>query len=327
MSRDNAELRRILSGLLLSEAPITAVTPMTTGFSNDTYLIEGPDLILRLPPAAGAMLDGHDVIGQARIYAALATTPGAPQVPRIVHVEEATDLLGAPFFIMGRVPGESVNDIEMQDWFTGASDTVRNQMCCDWVSAFANLARLSPLAVLGAPVSPEDDLRMWQRFADAAQCPQLVDMIERLLKVTAPISGKPAIIQGDPKLSNLMWQNERITAMLDFEMALNGEPLADLGYMLFFFAGDHHAASRAQKLSGMLTRHEVIEQWEMSSGRSASGVVWHEIAQVGKLGAIIAQGVNMANPGRSNDPRLEVFKQNIGYYLGAMAAMLDGAGY
>ena len=75
MSRDNAELRRILSGLLLSEAPITAVTPMTTGFSNDTYLIEGPDLILRLPPAAGAMLDGHDVIGQARIYAALATTP------------------------------------------------------------------------------------------------------------------------------------------------------------------------------------------------------------------------------------------------------------
>lgn len=327
MPRDNAELKNILSALLAVEAPITAVTPMTTGFSNDTYLIEGPDLILRLPPAAGAMLDGHDVIGQARIYAALSTTPGAPQVPRIVHVEEATDLLGAPFFIMGRVPGESVNDIEMQDWFTGASDTVRNQMCRDWVSAFANLARLSPLAVLGAPVSPEDDLRMWQRFADAAQCPQLVDMIERLLKVTAPISGKPAVIQGDPKLSNLMWQSERITAMLDFEMALNGEPLADLGYMLFFFAGDHHAASRAQKLSGMLTRHEVIEQWEMSSGRSASGVVWHEIAQVGKLGAIIAQGVNMANTGRSNDPRLEVFKQNIGYYLGAMAAMLDGAGY
>jgi aminoglycoside phosphotransferase (APT) family kinase protein len=124
-----------------------------------------------------------------------------------------------------------------------------------------------------------------------------------------------------------MWQNERITAMLDFEMAVNGEPLADLGYMLFFFASDHHAASRAQKLSGMLTRKDVIEQWEVVSGRSASGVVWHEIAQVGKLGAIIAQGVNMANTGRSDDPRLEVFKQNIGYYLGAMAAMLDGAGF
>jgi aminoglycoside phosphotransferase (APT) family kinase protein len=327
MLRDTIEMQRVLSGLLKGEASITAVTPMTTGFSNDTYLIEGPDLILRLPPAAGAMLDGHDVVGQARIYAALAKAPGAPAVPRIVHVEDGTDLIGAPFFIMARIAGESVNDIDMQPWFTGAPDAVRHRMCRDWVSAFANLARLSPLEVLGAPVSPEDDLQMWQRFADAAQCPQLVNMIDRLLKVAAPITGNPAVIQGDPKLSNLMWQNERITAMLDFEMALNGEPLADLGYMLFFFASDHHAASRAQKLSGMLTRNEVIDQWEAVSGRSANGVVWHEIAQVGKVAAIVAQGVNMANTGRSDDPRLEVFKQNIGYYLGAMAAMLDGAGY
>jgi len=327
MQRNNSEIQRILSGLLNNFAPITKVSPMTTGFSNDTYHIEGPDLILRLPPAAGAMLDGHDVIAQAQIYAALTNTPNAPAVPQIVHVEEDADLLGAPFFIMARVAGESVNDIEMQPWFTNASNAVRTNMCRDWISAFANLARLSPLEILGAPVSPEDDLRMWQRFADAAMCPQLVDMIERLLKVPAPISGSPAVIQGDPKLSNLMWQNERITAMLDFEMALNGEPLADLGYMLFFFASDHHAASRAQKLSGMLTRNEVIEQWELVSGRSASGVVWHEIAQVGKVAAIVAQGVNMANTGRSDDPRLEVFKQNIGYYLGAMAAMLDGAGH
>ena len=32
-----------------------------------------------------------------------------------------------------------------------------------------------------------------------------------------------------------MWQDGEITAMLDWEMALNGEPLADLGYMLYSF--------------------------------------------------------------------------------------------
>jgi aminoglycoside phosphotransferase (APT) family kinase protein len=326
MLRDTAELQRILSSLLTSEAPITAVTPMTTGFSNDTYLLEGPELILRLPPAAGAMLDGHDVIEQASIYAALGKRPDAPAVPRIAHIEENVALLGAQFFIMERIAGESVNDIEMQSWFTGAPDTVRTQMCRDWISAISNLARIEPLDVLSGPVSPEDDIRMWQRFADAAQCPQLVDMIERLLKMPAPISGPPAVIHGDPKLSNLMWQNDRITALLDWEMALNGEPLADLGYMLFFFVSEHHSASRAQKLPGMLMRDEVIKLWEGISGRSAQGIAWHEIAQVGKLAAIIAQGVNMANSGRSNDPRLEVFKQNIGYYLGVMAAMLDSAG-
>ena len=71
-------LTRVLSGT----REITAVRPMTTGFSNDTYLVEGPELVLRMPPAAGAMLDGHDVIGQADIYAELGRKPGAPPVPR-----------------------------------------------------------------------------------------------------------------------------------------------------------------------------------------------------------------------------------------------------
>ncbi len=324
MARDNREIQRVLSGLLTGEPPITAVTPMTTGFSNDTYLIEGPDLILRLPPAAGAMLDGHDVIGQARIYAALGNTPAAPPVPRIVHLENGVDLLGAPFFIMGRIAGESVNDIDMQPWFTGAPDGVRNQMCRDWVSAFGNLALLAPLDVLGAPVSAEDDVRTWQRFADQAQCPQLADMIERLLKMPAPISGAPAVIQGDSKLSNLMWDDYRISAMLDWEMALNGDPLADLGYMLYLFESDYHDATRAPKLSGMLMREEVIALWEDVSGRSAKGIIWHEIAQIAKITAIIAEGSNMLNSGRSSDPKLAYFKSNLEHYLGVVGAMLAG---
>jgi aminoglycoside phosphotransferase (APT) family kinase protein len=325
--RDNEELHRTLSGLLSGETSITAVTPMMTGFSNDTYLIEGPDLILRLPPAAGAMLDGHDVVGQARIYAALGTTAGAPPVPRIVHVEESADVLGAPFFIMRRIAGESVNDIDMQPWFTEAPEAVRAQMCRDWVTAFGNLARLSPLEVLGAPVSPEDDLRMWQRFAAGAECPSLVDMIERLLKVPAPLSGSPAVIQGDSKLSNLMWDEYRITAMLDWEMSLNGDPLADLGYMLYQFDSEYHDATRAQKLSGMLKRDQVIALWEEVSGRSAKGIMWHEIAQIAKISAIIAEGTNMFNTGRSSDPKLAYFKQNLDHYLGVVAAMLAGSGY
>jgi aminoglycoside phosphotransferase (APT) family kinase protein len=324
---DLDKVARILAERLPDEKPVTGITAMTTGFSNDTYLVNGPDLILRLPPAAGAMLDGHDVIGQARIYRALGETPGAPPVPRIVVIEEDPAVLGAPFFLMGRVAGESVHDIEMQDWFTQAPDSVREQMCRDWVSVFGNLAKLAPLDVLGAPVAPEDDLRMWQRFAVAAECPQLADLIDRLLKVSAPISGAPAVIQGDSKLSNLMWQNYGITAVLDWEMSLNGEPLADLGYMLYLFESEFHAATRAPKLPGMLKRNEVIALWEEVSGRSADGILWHESAQVAKITAIIAEGTNMFNTGRSSDPKLAYFKQNLDYYLGVVSAMLAGGGY
>jgi aminoglycoside phosphotransferase (APT) family kinase protein len=315
-----------LRTVLPDGARIGGVVPMTTGFSNDTYLIEGANLILRLPPAAGAMLDGHDVLAQARIYRALSLADGAPPVPAIIHIEDDPAVLGAPFFVMQRIPGESVNDLELQEWFTGASDALRRQMSLDWVSAFSSLARLAPLGVLGAPVDPEEDLRKWQKFAKAANCPVLVDQIERLLKVPASLSGPPAVIQGDPKLSNLMWQDYRITAMLDWEMSLNGEPLADLGYMLYLFESEYHPATRAPKQPGMIGRAEAIACWEQVSGRSADGVFWHEIAQIAKITAIIAEGCNMFDTGRSSDPKLHYFKANLEHYLGVVDAMLVGYG-
>ena len=193
--------------------------------------------------------------------------------------------------------------------------------------AFAALSNLAPLGTLGPVVSPQDDARMWQSFARAADCPTLVALFDRLLARPAPLSGPPAIIHGDTKLSNIMWTNGQISAVLDWEMTLNGEPLANLGYMLYSFKSEYHDATRAQKLGGMLSRDEVIALWEQVSGRSAQGVFWHEIAQIGKIGAIIAEGANMYNTGRSTDPKLVYFKQNLDYYLGVMAAMLDGGGF
>ena len=323
MSRDASKMRDILRGILPGGDRITAVTALTTGFSNDTYLIEGADLILRLPPQAGAMLDGHDVIGQARIYQALGQLCGGPQVPAIAYVCEDPAVLGAPFFAMERVAGEAIHDTNLQEWFTDASDAARTEYCRQWVSAFASLARLDPLPFLGAPVSPDDDARMWQAFGKAADCPELVELYDRLLGIPAPLSGPPALVHGDTKLSNLMWQDGRISAVLDWEMALNGEPLADLGYMLYPFESAFHGATTPARQPGMLNRAEVIALWSQVSGRSAAGVEWHEIAQIGKICAIIAEGTNMYVTGRSSDPKLAYFLKNRDYYLGVMRSMLD----
>lgn len=320
-------LVRALRDYLPDGGRITAIRMLTAGYSNETYLFEGLDLILRLPPAAGAMLAGHDVIGQARIYEELHARPDAPPVPRVVAVCEDPAILGVPFFVMERVAGESIDDIHMTPWFVGGTDELRRGLCRNWVSVFAELSKLEPLDTLGPVVTPEDDARVWREFARAADSPRLVALYDRLLAVPAPISGPPAIVHGDSKLANVMWNEGRISSVLDWEMALNGEPLANLGYMLASFESEYHAASRAQKLSGMLTRNEVIALWSEVSGRSADGVFWHETAQMGKLTAIIAEGTNMYNTGRSADPKLEIFKQNFGYFLGVMESMLDGGGF
>lgn len=313
--------------MLPGGSSITGITPLTTGFSNETYSIDGPGLILRLPPAAGAMLDGHDVVEQAQIYSELGDMDGAPPVPRIVTIGDDEQALGTSFFVMERVPGESVDDLNMQPWLVEGTDALREAICRTWVTTFASLATLPTLDALGTVVTPEDDAAMWQEFARSANSPILVGLFGRLLKVQAPRSGPPAIVHGDTKLSNLMWHEGQVSAVLDWEMALNGEPLADLGYLLYSFESAYHGATRAQKLPGMLSRAEVIALWSAVSGRSADGLFWHEIAQIGKIAAIIAEGTNMYVTGRSSDPKLAYFKQNLDYYIGVMAAMLDGGGF
>jgi aminoglycoside phosphotransferase (APT) family kinase protein len=306
---------------------ITGIAPLTTGFSNETYLIEGPDLILRLPPSAGAMLDGHNVVMQAKVYEELGRTAGAPPVPAIVTIGEDPSLIGVPFFVMERVAGESVNDLEMQTWFTDASEGFREQLCRDWISAIAKHATLAPLSVLGAPLSPEADLLRWRNFAEAANNASLLPSFDRLLASPAPLSGPPAVIHGDTKLSNMMWHNGSLSSVLDWEMSLNGEPLADLGYVLYAFESPYHGPTRAQKLPGMFSRDEVIRLWQEVSGRSAEGLFWHEVAQIAKTCAIIAEGVNIFVTGRSSDPKLAAMHTNLDYYRGVLDAMLDGGGY
>lgn len=316
-------LRTALANFLPDGDRITAIRPLTTGFSNDTYMVDGLDLVLRLPPSAGAMLDGHDVLAQARIYQALGESPGAPPVPAIVAQSDDPAIMGAPFFVMQRIEGEAVSDVNPQPWFADAADTYRNALCHQWICAFADLAKLAPLPVLGEPVTPEDDARRWMAFAEKANAADLVQCFLRLLDVPAPLSGPVAVVHGDPKLSNVMWQEGRISALLDWEMALNGEPLADLGYMLYGPESPYHTATRQQKLTGMLDRATLISIWEDRSGRSAQGVFWHEIAQIGKIAAIIAEGCDMYVSGRSTDPKLAYFRDNLTYYQNVMRNMLD----
>lgn len=319
------DLDRVLARLAeaLPGHAISGLRPLTTGFSNETYLVEGADLILRLPPAAGSMLEGFGVLDQARVYQALGEVPDGPPVPRIVAMVDDPQ---TPFFVMERVPGEPINDLAPQAWFAEADTATRRDVCREWIGIFAANAQLAPLPQLGPLQSPEDNMVRWRAFAEQAQSAPTVAAIDRLLARPAPISGPPAIVHGDPKLSNLMWHEGHVSAVLDWEMALNGEPLGDLAYMLYGFENRYHPATRAQKLPGMLVRNEVIALWEERTGRSASGVEWHEIAQFCKLCAILAAGAEMRNSGRSDDPKLAYFQTNLDSWIALTRAMLDDAG-
>ena len=73
-----------------------------------TYLIEraGAEVVLRRPPRAPLPPSAHDVLREARLLQALAATPA--RVPAVLAVCDDDAVIGCPFYVMERVPGEVI---------------------------------------------------------------------------------------------------------------------------------------------------------------------------------------------------------------------------
>src|SRR5258708_1442447 len=101
------------------------------------------------------------------------------------------------------------------------------------------------------------------------------------LAANLPDSPPASIVHGDYRLGNTIFAAEapaHLAAILDWEMATIGDPLADLGYLMMFWAqADDPPVGRfdlqsVTRLPGFPTRAEVIARYEKRSGRSRTSI-------------------------------------------------------
>jgi aminoglycoside phosphotransferase (APT) family kinase protein len=315
MARDVTWLRdRLREHLVLGDL-LTDVEPVSTGHSNETYLLHGLDLVLRMPPSGSALLTEYSMERQYHLLAAIRGFDQAPPVPGVRHLCADPEVLGDPFYLMSRVAGEIVGEYEPEPWFAAAGPELRSALCRQYVDAIAGVNRLPVLDAAGPLRSPQDTLQHWRGVAERALDDALVSRFDALLAMELPRSGSPSLVHGDPKLGNILWRDGRMQALLDWEMCFNGEPLSDLGYMLFLFPHKLHPALPGCDLPGMWDRDMIISAWSDATGRDTTGIELYEIGAVLEIAAIFSYGGRLFADGRSTDVRLE--------RLGAFAPLLS----
>jgi aminoglycoside phosphotransferase (APT) family kinase protein len=209
------------------------------------------------------------------------------------------------------VEGDTFPEYDEPAWLIGPPDTFRDYLCQQYVDAIAGLANLPLVQMLGPVRSGAEELALWRKKAKDAGNAQLVAMMDKLIAMGAPTSGPPGVVHGDPKLGNTLWREGRLQALLDWEMASNGDPLNDLGYMLYFFPSEGHAAQVNCGRPGMWSRERIIAEWERVTGRSAAGHKWYEAAGSAKIAAIIAYGHHLSVIGESADERMAAWGPNV----------------
>ena len=147
-------------------------------------------------------------------------------------------MIGAPFYVMERVEGHVVTER-----VPAALDSLedRRRIGEELVDALVEIHavdwRAAGLEGFGKPTGYlERQLRRFLGLWEHNRTREIpaVESVGEWLKSTCRSPARPTVVHGDYRLGNTMFAPDapaRLVAVLDWEMATIGDPLADLGYL------------------------------------------------------------------------------------------------
>ncbi|WP_405112066.1 phosphotransferase family protein [Micromonospora sp. NBC_01405] len=307
-----------LAAYLGARRPELAAAPLRAhliagGKSNLTYLLRsgGHEVVLRRPPLGHVLATAHDMAREHRIISALA--PTAVPVPEALLFCPDTDVIGAPFYLMEKVDGEVFRGRSQTDPLT---DRQRRDLATAMMDTLAALHAVEPAAVGLADFGrPEGFLgrqvRRWAGQLDQSRSRPLpgVDELRDALAGSVPEGANTGrIVHGDYRLDNLLATvgtgpsasaPVSVRAVLDWEMATLGDPLADLGLLLTYWTvlGDSDAvvdnpvADGLGPRAGFPSGAELIDRYAGRSDVDVGPLHWHVALGCFKL-AVICEGIH-----------------------------------
>jgi aminoglycoside phosphotransferase (APT) family kinase protein len=135
-----------------------------------------------------------------------------------------------------------------------------------------------------------------------------LERVRDWLQDNMPSSPATAFVHGDFRLGNLILGDDtEITAVLDWEMATTGDPLADLGYLTAMWAeaGDPEtpmtALSTVTRGPGFPPRAELARRYADLSGHSLEALPWYEVLALWKAAIFLEGSYRRYREGRSDD--------------------------
>jgi aminoglycoside phosphotransferase (APT) family kinase protein len=314
-------LRAFLAGHGLRAPADLDAQPIGDGHSNVTFELS-TSVVLRRPPRGPLPPSAHDVLREARLLRAL--EPTVVRTPRVLAVCEDPAVIGAPFYVMKKVEGEVVTTE-----LPGALDNPgqRARIADELIDALVELHGVDWTTVglegFGKPTGYlERQLRrfngLWEHNK-TREIPEF-EQVAQWLATNLPQSPPAAIVHGDYRLGNVMLAPgpvARLVAILDWEMATIGDPLADVGYMMIHWRqADDPPGSRFNLQSvtvepGFPTRQELVARYEERSGRSMRALDWYVTLALWKAVAFMEGNYKRAISGSTDDPYLKSFGEGV----------------
>jgi aminoglycoside phosphotransferase (APT) family kinase protein len=269
------------------------------GQSNPTYRIAAASggYVLRRKPFGPLLPSAHAVDREYRLISAL--HPLGFPVARPYALCSDPEVIGAIFYVMELVAGRAYTNGALPEFDPAARRSMYEQL----VDTLADLHNIDPDAAglndFGKPGNYfERQVARWTRQYRDSQTDDLPEM-ERLidyLPKSLPEQSRVSIVHGDYRIDNVLYRNEgRLAAVLDWELATLGDPVADFSYlaMQWVMPADGGAGLAGLDLAalGIPALDEVVERYSRRSGVPVAGQLdWYFAYNLFRLAGIV-QGI------------------------------------
>ena len=302
---DRERLRSSLADAL-GEADSFDVARHDQGFSNETLFVTwgGRELVIRRPPPGETADTAHDVLREYEAVDALQETD--VPVPETIAATEDSDTIGCPFYVMERLPGDVIRFSE-PDRFENPGERERvGEEMVDTLAAIHSVGyEAVGLGDFGTPEGfTERQVERWtEQFEWACQettaereVPKIGEMGDWLAD-NVPDEPAHTLVHGDYKLDNVIFgpgTPAELTGVLDWEMSTLGDPLCDLGWLLFFWPEESNDIPTLMQTMAPVflsndeyySRAQLLDRYEYRTGITVRNLTFYRVLAVYKMAAL-----------------------------------------
>lgn len=305
--------------------------PGHAGLSFGFTLLDGDGsardrLVTRMPPKGVRRRGNTDVLRQVPLLQAL-YRHGTP-VPKVRYWSDDERWFEVPFFMVERLPGTTYIVRDPGPAFAGVDPSVIFTQAIDALAGAHLLDAERELVGWEAPRALFDEIAFWNPILAKAAQPEWVTMGERtrdLLLTHLPSDPTVGVFHGDFQTNNILFDDARLVALLDWEISGIGAQLLDLGWLLMM--NDPHSWADGAGLASVPAFDMLVDRYAQAVGRHVTleEVAFYRALSGYRFGAISGLNVMLHRTGKRPDIEWERIALSVPALFGRAADLLEGA--
>jgi aminoglycoside phosphotransferase (APT) family kinase protein len=290
------------------EGPLV-VRQFKGGQSNPTYQLATPGqkYVLRRKPPGKLLPSAHAVDREFRVISALHPTGFPVARPYGLCVDDG--VIGTMFYVMEMVEGRVLWDQSLPAYPPAERHAIHMAALKTLADLHNTDYRAVGLEGFGRPGNyMSRQIDRWTKQYKASQTEHLETM-ERLMEWlprSVPEDDQTTVVHADYRLDNMVFHatEPRVAAVLDWELATLGNPLADFTYVLMQWVNGLLSTLPDLEARGIPTMEEYVAEYCRLTGRPGlPDLNWYFAYNGFRLAGILQGIVGRVRDGTANSPQ------------------------